>query len=143
MKEARVIWTEGMQFVGAADSNHAMVLDAAPEVGGTNSGVRPGELLLIALGGCTGMDVVSVLNKMRVKFDSFHIKLSAESATEHPRVYTRIELTYVISGKDIPPDKVERAIELSWSKYCSVGAMLEKTAKISYHYEIKKPEEQP
>lgn len=143
MKEARVIWTEGLQFVGAADSNHAMVMDAYPEVGGSNSGVHPGELLLISLAGCTGMDVVSILNKMRVKFDTFNIKVRAESAAEHPRVYTRIELTYVISGKDIPAEKLDRAIELSQSKYCSVGAMLGKTAKISYHYEIKKPEEQP
>ena len=139
MKEARVIWTEGMQFIGTANSNHAIVMDASPEVGGVNSGVRPGELLLIGLGGCTGMDVVSILNKMRVKFDSFQIKVRAESAPEHPKVYTRIELTYLISGKDIPPDKVEKAIELSQSKYCSVGAMLGKTAPISYHYEIKPP----
>jgi len=142
MKEARVIWTEGMQFVGTANSNHAIVMDASSEVGGVNSGVRPGELLLIALAGCTGMDVVSILKKMRVKFDSFQIKARAESAPEYPKVYTRIELNYLISGRDIPPEKMEKAIELSQSKYCSVGAMLGKTAQISYHYEIKTPEEE-
>jgi len=140
MKEARVIWTEGLQFVGSANSNHAIVMDASHEVGGGDRGVRPGELLLIGLAGCTGMDVVSILNKMRVKFDSFQIKVRAETAPEYPKVYTRIELTYLINGRDIPQEKLERAIELSKTKYCTVGAMLGKTAQISYQYEIKKPE---
>ena len=137
MKEAKVIWTEGLQFVGSANSNCAIVMDTSPEVGGGDRGVRPGELLLLGLAGCTGMDVASILKKMQVNFDSFQIKVSAESAAEHPKVYTRIKLTYLISGRDIPPEKLERAIELSQNKYCSVSATLGKTAQINYHYEIQ------
>ena len=138
---ARVKWTEGLQFVGTAESGHAVVLDGAPEVGGSNSAARPMELLLISLGGCTGMDVVSILKKMRVEWERFEIGLEAERAEEHPKAFTKIHLIYRIWGDDIPEDKLKRAIELSQERYCSVGAMLAKGAEISYEYQIN-PEPQ-
>lgn len=134
--KARVTLNEGMQFVGNSESGHAVLLDAAPEVGGTDTALRPMEFLLISLGGCTGMDVVSILRKMRVEWERFEILLEAERAPEHPKVFTKIRLTYRIWGDDIPEDKLKKAIDLSQERYCSVTAMLSKTAEISYEYRI-------
>ncbi|MGQ9734692.1 MAG: OsmC family protein, partial [Candidatus Bipolaricaulia bacterium] len=129
---ARVKWSERLQFVGMAESGHAVVLDGAPEVGGSDSASRPMELVLIALGGCTGMDVVSILKKMRVEWERFEIGLEAEQAEEHPKAFTKIHLIYRIWGDDIPEDKLKKAIDLSQERYCSVTAMLKGSAKISY-----------
>ncbi len=139
---ARVNWSEGLQFVGSSESGHAVVLDGAPEVGGSDSASRPMELLLIALGGCTGMDVVSILRKMRVEWARFEILLEAERAEEHPKVFTKIHLTYRVWGDGIPEEKLKKAIDLSLERYCSVGAMLAKGAEISYEYQIN-PELRP
>jgi len=134
--KAKVTLSGGMQFVGSAESGHAVLMDAAPEVGGTDSAPRPMELLLIGLGGCTGMDVASILRKMRVGWERFEILLEAERATEHPKVFTKIHLVYRIWGDEIPEDKLKKAIDLSQERYCSVSAMLNKTAEITYGYEI-------
>jgi putative redox protein len=134
--KARVILNEGMQFVGDGESGHAVLMDAAPGVGGADSAPRPMELLLVSLGGCTGMDVVSILRKMRIEWDKFEILLDAERAPEHPKGFTKIHLTYRIWGEDIPEDKLKKAIDLSQERYCSVAAILSKSAEITYEYEI-------
>ncbi len=135
MKKARINWTGGMQFIGKADSGHAVVMDADSEHGGEDSAVRPGELSLIALGGCSGIDVIMILNKMKVPVEAFEITIEAEAAEEHPKVWTKIHVKYTITG-DIPEKKLKKAIELSHDKYCSVGAILGATAKMSHEYTI-------
>lgn len=134
--DAKVKWIEKMQFVGNGPSKHTLVMDAHPEVGGEDSGVRPMELLLIGLGGCTGMDVVSLLNKMRVKFTHFEIEIKSERDTVHPKVFKKIKMNYIIKGDKIPKDKVKKAIELSQQRYCSASVMLGKTAELDYTYSI-------
>lgn len=138
MKSARIKWVEGMQFVGRAPSGHAILMDTHEGVGGSDSAVHPAELSLVSLGGCTGMDVVFILRKMRVPFDHFEVEVHAEAAKEHPKVWTRIEIVYRIIG-DVPEDKLLKAINLSQERYCSISAMLGKTAEISFRYEIVKP----
>jgi len=136
MVEAEVRWIKGLQFVGSADSDHQVLMDADSRVGGEDAGVRPMELLLIGLGGCTGMDVISILRKMRIEFDSLRIELKAEKNDEHPKVYRRIEMKYVITGPDVPEDKFLRAIQLSQERYCSASAMLRKTADFKTSHQI-------
>ncbi|CUS88185.1 putative redox protein [Candidatus Kryptobacter tengchongensis] len=141
MPKVEVKFVDGMTFIGKGESNHWVVMDGAETVGGSDAGTRPMELVLIALGGCTGMDVVSILRKKRVKFDKFEMKISGERAEEHPKVYTKIDIEYIIYGKEINPKDVEHAIELSQSKYCSVSAMLKKSgAQVNYSYKIIQPE---
>jgi putative redox protein len=111
-------------------------MDGSPEVGGENSAARPGELTLVALGGCTGIDVVSMLKKMRVDIHSFEIIVDAEPRVEHPKSWQKIHVRYVITGPGIEEAKVRRAIELSEEKYCSVSAMLKAGAELTYDYEI-------
>ncbi|KPJ49498.1 hypothetical protein AMJ40_05375 [candidate division TA06 bacterium DG_26] len=134
--KATVKWVEGMQFQGIADSGHPVVMDSSPTSGGKDAGVRPMELVLIALGGCTGMDVVSILRKMRIEFDEFRIDIQAERAAEHPKVYRKIAMKYVIAGEDIPEEKLLRAIRLSEERYCSISAMLKKTSELKPTQEI-------
>ncbi|MFH1011391.1 MAG: OsmC family protein [bacterium] len=141
MKTARVKWVEGMQFSGRVPSGHSILMDATEAVGGADSGARPKELLLAGLGGCTGMDVVSILRKMRVPFDSFEIEIHAESSEEHPKVWTRIELIYRIVG-DVPEDKFVKAISLSQERYCSVSAMLRGAAAITFRHEVIQPKKE-
>lgn len=111
-------------------------MDTTPDFGGDGSATKPLELLLLALGGCTGMDVVSMLNKMRVSFTAFELNLLADRAEDHPRVYTRIKLEYVITSRDADEVKVKRAIDLSREKYCSVSAMLSKACPIEHSLRI-------
>lgn len=136
MKKAIVENIKGVTFVGKADSNHWVVMDGPEEVGGSNAGTRPKELILLALGGCTGSDVASILRKKKVNFTRFYINIEAEVANEHPQVYTKINLEYVVEGKSINPSDVERAIELSQTKYCSVSHMLKKSVDITHTYKI-------
>lgn len=136
MKKAIIEHIKGVTFVGKADSNHWVVMDGPEELGGSNAGTRPKELVLLALGGCTGSDVASILRKKRVNFKRFYINIEAEVADEHPQVYTKINLEYVIEGKSINPSDVERAIELSQSKYCSVTHMLKNSVQITHTYKI-------
>lgn len=134
--EATVRWTSDMQFLGVSGSGHTVVMDTSPDHGGTNTAQTPMETLLVALAGCTGMDVVSLLKKMRVNFTHLEIKVKGERREEHPRIFTRIELEYTVYGNDIDEGAVKRAIDLSQEKYCSVSAMLRPACPINYTYKI-------
>lgn len=125
-----------MTFVGESGSGHSVVMDAAPDAGGRDLGIRPMEMVLLGLGGCTTFDVVSILKKSRQQILDCEVSLEAERATEVPRVFTRIHIHFIVSGKDLDPSKVERAVSLSADKYCSASRMLEKTAKITHDFEI-------
>jgi putative redox protein len=134
--KAQVTWKGGMEFEGVADSGHTLVLDAAPEVGGGDKGFRPMELMAISLAGCTAMDVISILRKKRQEVTSFEVKVDAPRASEHPHVFTAMEITYVLRGKGIDPAAVERAMQLSEDRYCPAQAMLRKAAPLALKYEI-------
>jgi len=133
---ARVRWTVGMRFDGLAESGGAMTMDARPEHGGQGAGPSPMETVLLALGGCTGMDVISILVKMRAPLAGLEIAIAADRADEHPRVFTRIALEYVFVGDGLRPEQVSRAVELSQERYCSVSAMLRKAAPLTYSWRI-------
>ena len=129
---ARVTWVEDRRFVGSASSGHAIVVDASAE----KQGASPMELLLVGLAGCTAYDVMSILEKKRQAVSGLEVSARAERADEPPRVYTTIEVEYVLRGRGIKPKAVEDAIRLSEEKYCSASIMLGKTAKISTSYRI-------
>jgi putative redox protein len=129
---ATVRYTGGLSFLGKGDTSHWVAMDGPPELKGENAGSRPKELILMALGGCTGSDVASILNKRRVPFRKFEIDLAAEKSTEHPIVFTRIDITYRFEGDNLPIEEIERAIRLSQDKYCSVSAMLRKAMPIDW-----------
>lgn len=129
MTEAKALWTDGQRFVGESSSGHGIVVD-----GDKKSGNSPMELVLIGLCGCTGYDVASILRKKREPFTSLEIRAMAERAAEPPTVYTDIRLIYRVGGK-VSHKAMEDAVRLSEEKYCSVAAMLRKTAKISYEIE--------
>ncbi len=128
---------KGITFNARTDSGHWITMDGPEEFGGSGAGVRPKELILVALAGCTGSDVVSILQKKRVNLKDFEINISAEMSDEHPKVYTAIDLEYVIYGENISTEDVERAIELSQEKYCAVTAMLQKAVSIKHTYRIE------
>ncbi len=129
---------KGITFAGKTNSNHWITMDGPEDYGGSNAGTSPKELLLLSLAGCTASDVVSILQKKRVKLDDFEINISAEMTEEHPKVFTKIDLEYVFYGQDIKAKDVERAIELSQTTYCGVTAMLEKALEINHTYKIEK-----
>jgi putative redox protein len=131
--EAKVTWQKRMTFIGTGRVGLTLPIDTVPESGGDNNGFGPMELLLVGLGGCTGMDVISILEKKRQKVTHFEIRIHGERAGEHPKVFKKIALEYIVGGEAIDPAAVERAVELSETKYCSVMAMLSKTA----HFERK------
>ena len=135
---AQVTWVgPGLRLVGEGGHGPAIVLDhVLPDEERQEGGPRPLELLLIGLAGCTSMDVISVLQKKRQPIAGLETKVTAERAEEHPRVYTAIHVEYVVSGKDVKPEAVERAIELSETKYCSAMAMLRQAAAITTSYRI-------
>lgn len=135
-KKAIVKQVKGITFVGKTDSNHWITMDGPESFGGSDAGIRPKELLMLSLGGCTGSDVTSILSKKKIKLDGFEINITAESADEHPQVFTKMHLEYVFYGKNVPLKDVERAIELSLTKYCSVTAMLQKAMPIEHSYRI-------
>ncbi len=132
-----IIWKDGMRFEGIPNSGHTVVMDAEKIHDGADTGARPMELLLIGLGGCTGMDVVSILKKMRKHIQHFKLNIDAERASDHPKIYTKINLEYIIEG-DMEDGDVRRAIELSQDKFCSASAMLGKAARITYTYKLLK-----
>ncbi len=136
-KTAIVKQIQGLSFAARADSGHWVTMDGPEDLNGSNAASRPKELLLFALGGCTGSDVVSILRKKRVPLDNLEIRLSANSATEHPQVFTDIHVEYVFRGDGIKPADVERAIELSTEKYCSVSAMLRASVPLTHSYRIE------
>ena len=137
VKTALVKQVQGVTFAGHSDSNHWVMMDGPQEFGGSNAATRPKELLLLALGGCTAHDVVSILQKKRVALDGFEIHITADQRDEYPQVFTKIHLEYVIRGEGIHSQDVERAIELSESKYCSVNAMLRPAVPITRSYRIE------
>ena len=131
-----VNWVDGMLMVGKSDSGHSITMDGPPEIGGENLGVRPMEMLLLGVAGCTMIDVVSTLKKMRQDLTQCETKVNAERANDHPKVFTDIHIQFVIKGKDLDQNKVEKAITLSAEKYCSASIMLGKTASITHDFEI-------
>ena len=129
--ELTIKWNDKMSFSGTTPSGHELKMDAAPEIGGENSGPRPTELLLHAVAGCTGIDIISILQKMRLQPSSFHMDVKGERADDHPKRFTDIHIHYALEG-DLPEDKVIRAIQLSKDKYCSVSHSLNATISASY-----------
>lgn len=134
--KARVKWVEQVSFLGESESGHAVLMDGAPAAGGRNLGPRPMEMLLLGAGGCTSFDVVTILKKSRQAVSDCYVELDAQRAEEDPKVFTRIHMHFVVKGKDIKADVVERAIKLSAEKYCSASIMLGKTAEITHDFEI-------
>ncbi len=135
----KVVHIKGVTFNCITDSGHWVPIDGPPQFGGENGAIRPKELLLISLAGCTGSDVASILSKMRQKFHRFEVHVDADMADQHPKVYTNIRLTYKIWG-DVEEEKLQKAINLSQEVYCAVTAMLQKATTISHTYEINPPE---
>ena len=135
--QASVRYVPGGGFVARSDSNHAVVFDWAEQSGGTGSAATPVEMVLMALGACTAIDVVSILEKVRSPAASLRVELSAERSEAHPRVFTKIHLEYILKGEGIKPAAVDRAIKLSEEKYCSVGGMLGEVARITSSFTIE------
>jgi len=133
----KVRWIDGMQFVAYDDRGHSVVMDVSREHGGEGSGFGPIQLLLVALGGCTGMDIVEMMRKQRQKLEGLEIIVSGERVAEHPRVYGKVHVEYMFRGKELEEKAVQRAVKLSQSKYCSVAATLRPMAKVSYGYVIQ------
>jgi putative redox protein len=131
-----VTWNGDMRMEGAAAGGVRVMMDAHAEHGGAGAGSTPMETVLLALGGCTAMDVVSILRKMRADPESLEVRIAAERAEEHPRVFTRIHLEYLAGGATLRPEQLTRAIELSQTRYCSVSAMLRATAEVTYSWRI-------
>jgi putative redox protein len=135
--KARVQWLEGRTFVGESGSGHAVVMDGAPESGGRNLGIRPMEMLLVGLAGCTAFDVVHILEKGREAVTSCDVEATADRAETDPKIFTTIHLTYKLKGRKLKEAAVERAIALSAEKYCSASIMLAKTAKITHSWTVE------
>lgn len=135
-KTAFVKQLRGITFVGKTDTNHWVTMDGPENFYGSNSGIRPKELILLSLAGCTGSDVVAILQKKRVKLDNLEINITAEQQETHPQVYTKIHIEFLFYGKDISEKDVERAIDLSQTTYCSVTAMLQKSVEITHSFKI-------
>ena len=128
---------EGLALAAKGDTGHWVNIDSSTDFGGFNAGTRPMELMLMGLGGCTTMDVLSILKKKRVKLDHYECHIEAERADEHPKVFTDVRMKFIFYGKDIPKEAVERAIQLSDEKYCSASAMMKKAVDIKIEYEIR------
>jgi putative redox protein len=135
--KAKITWLNGRTFVGESGSGHAIVMDGAPENGGRNLGVRPMEMMLLGLGGCTAFDVVMILEKSREKVTGCEVSLEAERAEEDPKVFTHVKMIYRLKGENLKPAAVERAIKLSADKYCSASKMFEKTATIEHEWIVE------
>ena len=131
-----VNWVNGMLMVGKSHSGHSITMDGPIEIGGENLGVRPMEMLLLGVAGCTMIDVVTTLQKMRQDLSHCETRISAERAKEHPKVFTDIHIQFIVKGKDLDSKKVDKAITLSAEKYCSASIMLGKTAKITHDFEV-------
>ncbi|MBT2969108.1 MAG: peroxiredoxin [gamma proteobacterium symbiont of Ctena orbiculata] len=135
--KARVVWVEDSVMLGESGSGHGVVMDGPPEHGGRNLGIRPMEMLLLGMGGCTEFDVLSILRKSRQQVSSCVVELEAERADRDPKVFTRIHAHFIVTGKDLSEKHVARAISLSAEKYCSASLMLAKSAQITHDYEIR------
>jgi putative redox protein len=139
VKKAVVRQVRGITLAGKSETNHWVVMDGKDAAGEEGAASTPKELLLIALGGCTAMDVLPILRKKRVQVDDFEVRLTGNAREEHPQVFTDIHIEYVFYGDAIPETDVRRAIELSTTKYCSVSAMLRDTVRITHSYLIQPP----
>ena len=134
--KARVKWVQDVLFIGESGSGHAVVMDGAPEAGGRNLGVRPMELVLLGVGGCTSFDVVSILKKQRQNVLDCVAEMQAERAQSDPKVFTKIHIHFIVTGKGLKDEQVKRAIELSADKYCSASLMLKPQVEITHDYKI-------
>lgn len=134
--KATVKWLDHMSFVGESGSGHSIVMDGPPDDGGRNLGVRPMEMVLLGMGGCTAFDVVHILKRARQEITDCQVELEAERASEVPKVFTKIHAHYVVKGKNLDSKKVERAISMTAEKYCSVSIMLAETVEISHDFEV-------
>ena len=134
--KARVKWVEGTMMVGESGSGHTLVMDGPPEHGGRNLGIRPMEMLLLGMGGCTEFDVLLILRKARQQVTACVVELEAERAADDPRVFTRIHAHFIVTGHNLSERQVERAIGWSAQKYCSASIMLGATAEITHDFEI-------
>ena len=135
--DAKVIWKSRMSFIGSAESGFSIPLGTSPVVGGDNDGFRPMELLAIGLAGCTAMDVISIMQKKKQEVTSFEVKVHADLAVEHPHVFTRVVIEYILGGRNIERVAAERAVQLSSEKYCPAQAMFSKVAPIELKITIQ------
>ncbi|VAW78552.1 Protein YhfA [hydrothermal vent metagenome] len=135
--QARIKWVQDATFIGESGSGHAVVMDGPPEHGGRNLGVRPMEMLLLGMGGCTAFDVVHILKKSRQPVTDCVAELQAERTDEEPKVFSTIHVHFIVTGKGLDDKRVARAVSLSAEKYCSASIMLGKTATITHDYEIQ------
>ncbi len=138
--KVRIKWIEDVAFMGESETGHAVVMDGAPENGGRNIGMRPMEMLLIGMGGCTSFDVVTILKKSRQAISDCIAEVTAERADAVPKVFTKIHVHFVVTGTDLNDKQVERAVALSAEKYCSASIMLSKSVDITHDYEIRNVE---
>ena len=134
--KATIKWLDGVSFEGVSESGHSVVMDGAPESGGKNLGMRPMEMLLIGLGGCTSYDVVTILKKSRQDVKDCSAEITAERAENIPKVFTKIHIHFILEGNNLDVSVVERAINLSATKYCSASIMLEKSVIITHDFKI-------
>ena len=134
--KAKVELIDGVAFSGATESGHTVTMDGPPDHGGRNLGPRPMEMLLLGMGSCSAFDVVHILRRGRHDVSDCRVELDAERAEREPKVFTRIHARYLVSGRDLKPEVVERAVKLSMEKYCSASIMLGKTAQVTYEVEI-------
>jgi putative redox protein len=134
--KARIKWVQDVMFVGESGSGHSVVMDGAPESGGRNLGIRPMEMMLLGLGGCSAFDVVAILRRGREQVTDCVVELDGTRAETDPKVFTAVEMVYKVSGKNLDRSKVERAVNLSAEKYCSASKMFSMTAKLTHRIEI-------
>ena len=134
--KTRIKWNDGMSFLAESGSGHVMLMDGPPEAGGRNLGPRPMEMLLMGTGGCAAFDVVLILQKSRQDISDCVMEIEAERAPQEPKVFTHIHFHFILTGKKLNPQQVERAIVLSAEKYCSASIMLGKTARLTHDFEI-------
>lgn len=134
--KARLKWLENISFVGESGSGHSVVIDGSPDDGGRNIGIRPMEMVLLGLGGCSALDVVLILKKARQPVADCVVELEAQRAKSIPKVFTHIHMRYIVTGEGLSEKQVARAINLSADKYCSVSKMLGKSVEITHDYEI-------
>ncbi|TSA52499.1 MAG: OsmC family protein [Nitrosomonadaceae bacterium] len=134
--KARIKWKDGMSFLGESGSGHAVLMDGPPEAGGRNLGPRPMEMLLLGTGGCAAFDVMLILKKSRQAVSDCVVEIEAQRATQDPKVFTHIHFHFILTGKNLQPQQIERAISLSAEKYCSASIMLGKTAEMTHDFEL-------
>ena len=134
--KARIKWVQDAMFVGESDSGHAVVMDGPPDGGGRNLGIRPMEMVLIGMGGCTAYDVLHILKKSRQDVEGCSVEIEAQRADSVPKVFTQIHIHFIVRGRALTANSVKRAVDLSAEKYCSASIMLGKTAEITHDFEI-------